>query len=50
MKSPFEKGGHRGICFVPLCENLPTPPYNGGNIIYGEALSHSYFLTKPSIL
>jgi hypothetical protein len=30
MKSPVEKGGHRGICVGSLWGNPPNPPYKGG--------------------
>jgi hypothetical protein len=36
FKSPFEKGGNRGICFDTPCRNPPCPPLQkGGNTIYG---------------
>jgi hypothetical protein len=37
IKSPFEKGGHRGICSGPLWENPPTPLCKGG-ILFTEKL------------
>jgi GxxExxY protein len=30
LKSPFEKGGHRGICFRSLSKNPPNPPLQRG--------------------
>jgi hypothetical protein len=38
LKSPFEKGGHRGICFRSLWKNPPYPPLQRGDIIYGQVL------------
>jgi len=38
FKSPFEKGGQRGICFATAWENPPSPPFTKGGILFTDKL------------
>jgi hypothetical protein len=38
FKSPFEKGGNRGICFEMPWGNPPSPPFPKGGLLFTDKL------------